>query len=250
MIEESLSNPESLPLTLAVRLDKVCDRFERAWKAGQRPRVEDYLANAPEGERRELLRRLLPLEIELRRKGNENPTAKEYEACLPSYIEEIRAIFQDTLYPADSQELTDDSRGTFSFPALSKYELLAEAGQGAMGVVYRARHKILGKYVAIKILLPGRSPERFLREAKLLASVTSPYVVAVHDFEVLPDQSAMLCMDWVEGQNLLQAMRAEGGRLPEDAALPWMRQVCEGMAAAADSGVIHRDLKPSNILNR
>jgi O-acetyl-ADP-ribose deacetylase (regulator of RNase III) len=117
-----------------------------------------------------------------------------------------------------------------------------------MGVVYRARHRALGKQVAIKVLLPGRSPERFLREAKLLAAVNSPHVVAVHDFDVLPDGSPMLCMDWVQGQTLLQAMRAHGGRVKEDAVLPWMRQVGEGMRAAADQGVVHRDLKPSNIL--
>jgi O-acetyl-ADP-ribose deacetylase (regulator of RNase III) len=96
--------------------------------------------------------------------------------------------------------------------------------------------------------LPGRSPERFLREAKLLAAVNSPHVVSVHDFDILPDGSPMLCMDWVEGQTLLQAMRAHGGRLKEDTVLPWMRQVGKGMRAAADKGVVHRDLKPSNIL--
>jgi serine/threonine protein kinase len=134
------------------------------------------------------------------------------------------------------------------FPSLPKYELVAEVGRGGMGVVYRARHKILGKSVAIKILLPGRSHQRFLQEAKLLAALSSPYVVAVHDFDVLPDQCAMLCMDWIEGQNLLQAIEAHRGHLSEAVALPWMRQVCEGMQAAADRGIVHRDLKPSNIL--
>jgi O-acetyl-ADP-ribose deacetylase (regulator of RNase III) len=133
-------------------------------------------------------------------------------------------------------------------PLASRYELLAEVGRGATGVVYRARHRTLGKPVAVKVLLPGRSTERFLREAKLLAAVNSPHVVAVHDFDVLPDGSPMLCMDWIEGQDLHQVLRAHGGRLTEEVALLWMRQVCQGMQAAADQGVIHRDLKPSNIL--
>jgi serine/threonine protein kinase len=239
MNDDTLSNPESLPLSVARRVDEACDRYEAAWRAGQRPRMEEYLARVPEPERCALFRVLLPLEIELRRQGDENPTADEYAACFPGYLEVIQTVFSDA--PKEMKRLA-------GFPSLPKYELLAEVGRGAMGVVYRARHKILGKDVAIKVLLPGRSRQRFLREAKLLATVSSPYIVAVHDFDVLADQSAMLCMDWIEGQNLFQAIQAQGGSLPEEMALPWMRQVCEGMAAAADRGVIHRDLKPSNIL--
>jgi serine/threonine protein kinase len=261
-------------------VDEICDRFEGAWRARQRPRIEDYLANAPEAERPELLRWLLPLEIELRRDDDENPTADEYVVRFAAYIDVIVAIFQDTGRLADAEPLSPDSKSRAPLtapagdlpsspsapetvdeasqkrtktnpaplPSLPKYEILAEVGRGGMGVVYRARHKILGKHVAIKILLPSKSRERFLREAQLLATVSSPHVVAVHDFEVLPDQSSMLCMDWVEGQNLLEALQAHGNRLREDVALPWMRHVCEGMAAAADKGIIHRDLKPSNIL--
>jgi serine/threonine protein kinase len=251
MSEEALSNPESLPLSLQKRVDEACDRFEAAWRgepggaapggAQRRPLIEDYLAHASQPERLEQLRQLLGLEIEFRLESGEKPTVDEYLARFPGHSEAIRAIFQGVL-------AREEGPSPIGFPLLSRYKLLAEVGRGAMGVVYRARHRILEKYVAIKVLLPGRSRERFLREAKLLATVSSPYVVAVHDFEVLPDGSAMICMDWVEGQNLLEAMRARGGRLREDVALPWMQQVCEGMGAAADRGVIHRDLKPSNIL--
>src|SRR5262245_56907358 len=63
-----------------------------------------------------------------------------------------------------------------------RYQLLGEVGRGGMGIVYRARHKGLDRPVAIKITLPDSPPERFLREAQLLAKVKSPYVVTVHDF--------------------------------------------------------------------
>jgi serine/threonine protein kinase len=100
--------------------------------------------------------------------------------------------------------------------------------------------------VAIKVLLPGRSTRRFLKEAKLLATISSNNVVRVYDYDVLPDRRPVLSMEWFEDRDLRNVMQQ--GRVSEDAALPWMRQVAEGMLAASDQGVIHRDLKPSNIL--
>jgi serine/threonine protein kinase len=129
-----------------------------------------------------------------------------------------------------------------------RYEVFEEVARGGMGIVYRARHKRLARQVAIKITLPGASTERFLREAQVLAKIRSPYVVAVHDFEILPNGSPLLVMEWVEGTNLRQFIQTESGLLSEDRVLTWMRQVCEGMLAATEEGIIHRDLKPSNLL--
>jgi serine/threonine protein kinase len=130
----------------------------------------------------------------------------------------------------------------------ARYELLGEVGRGAMGIVYRARHKHLEMPVAIKVMLPSAIPERFLREARFLARINSPYVVAVHDFEVLSNGCQMLVMEWVEGTDLRNVIRRKAAALPEDQVLPWMRQTCEGMLVAAEHGIIHRDLKPSNLL--
>jgi serine/threonine protein kinase len=130
----------------------------------------------------------------------------------------------------------------------TRYEILDEAGRGGMGIVYRARHRLLGRQVALKVCLPGGETERFRREAQLLAGLRSAHVVTVHDFELLPDGRALLVMDWIAGRDLGQLLRAQPGPLPETRALPWMRHVGEGMAAAAEQGIVHRDLKPSNIL--
>jgi serine/threonine protein kinase len=131
---------------------------------------------------------------------------------------------------------------------MPRYDVLEEVGRGGMGIVYRAHHKTLDREVAIKITLPKASTARFLREARLLAKIRSPYVVAVHDFEILPNGSPLLVMEWVKGTNLRQVMQAEGRPLSEDKVLTWMRHVCEGMLAATEHGIIHRDLKPSNLL--
>jgi serine/threonine protein kinase len=130
----------------------------------------------------------------------------------------------------------------------ARYEVLEEIGRGGMGVVYKARHRTLGRLVALKVTLPGISRERFLREARLLAAIGSPYVVVVHDCDELPDGFPVLVMEWIEGSNLQRILKERDGPLPEAEVLPWMRQVSEGMLAAAESGIIHRDLKPSNIL--
>jgi O-acetyl-ADP-ribose deacetylase (regulator of RNase III)/tRNA A-37 threonylcarbamoyl transferase component Bud32 len=130
----------------------------------------------------------------------------------------------------------------------ARYELLGEVGRGGMGVVYRARHKTLDRQVAIKVTLPGGEQERFLREARLLARINSHHVVAIHDFDILPNNCPMLVMEWVEGIDLLQAINDHGGCLPEEQAREWMRQTSQGMLAAAAQGIIHRDLKPTNIL--
>jgi serine/threonine protein kinase len=131
---------------------------------------------------------------------------------------------------------------------MARYEILGEAGRGGMGIVYRARQKSLERVVAIKITLPEAPIERFLREARLLAKIKSPYVVTVHDFEVLPNGCPLLVMEWVEGIDLRSLILKQNEPLTESDVIPWMRHTCEGMLIAAEQGIIHRDLKPSNLL--
>lgn len=128
-----------------------------------------------------------------------------------------------------------------------RYEVMELVGEGGMGLVYRGRHRKLDMDVAIKVLRPGGSADRFLREARVLAQIKSPHVVRIHDFDVA-DDVPVLVMEWVEGRDLLQVMLDVGGPVPEEPALRWMKDVCNGMLAAEAEGIIHRDLKPSNIL--
>src|SRR5262249_30107082 len=84
----------------------------------------------------------------------------------------------------------------------ARYEVLGRVGRGVMGLVCRARHRTLGRLVALKVTHPGISRERFLREARLLAAIGSPHVVVVHDCDELPDGFPVLVMEWIEGSNL------------------------------------------------
>src|SRR5262245_13004171 len=133
-------------------------------------------------------------------------------------------------------------------PAITvRYDIIEQLGQGGMGVVYRGRHKQLDKLVAIKLIKSGLDANRFLKEARILAKVDSPYVVRVIDFDVLADGTPMLVMELIEGCDLREVISQREGRLDENRVRPWMRQVAEGLLAAAEQGIIHRDVKPSNI---
>jgi serine/threonine protein kinase len=149
---------------------------------------------------------------------------------------------------AENQEQAPAAPFEGNLAEVRDYEILGEVGRGGMGIVFRARHKLLDRQVAIKVKHREGSAERFLREARLLAQVRSPYVVGVHDFQILSSGHPLLVLEWVEGTDLQRLLNQHGGALREALVLTWMRQVCEGMIAAAEKGIIHRDLKPSNLL--
>jgi len=133
---------------------------------------------------------------------------------------------------------------------LPSYQLQECLGRGGMGVVFLAHQSRLDRQVAIKVLLPPPQPidgweERFMREAKALAKLTHPGIVAVHDFDQQEDL-AWIVMEFVDGSNLRQLM--EGGRLDPSEALAIVPQVCAALQYAHDQGIVHRDIKPENIL--
>ena len=135
-----------------------------------------------------------------------------------------------------------------AFPQL---EVMDRIGGGGMGVVYKARHRKLDRLVAVKLI---RAPEtegddgfasRFLREARALAKLSHPNIVAVHDFGEA-GEFYFLIMEFVDGVDLRRAMDS-GGCGPEQA-LSIVPVICEALQFAHDQGILHRDIKPANIL--
>jgi serine/threonine protein kinase len=174
-------------------------------------------------------------------------------AALKSAYRELNAAVPETVPPSPLTTPGDAARTPAEVASdptalLERYEIFEEIGRGSMGVVYRGRHRLLNRRVAIKICLLESFVDRFHREAQLLASVSSPYIVAVHDFAVGGSGRAVLVMDWIEGTDLDRVIRTSDGPVDEGRALRWMIQVCKGMQEAANRGIVHRDLKPSNIL--
>jgi len=137
-----------------------------------------------------------------------------------------------------------------AFPQLEIQQLL---GIGGMGAVFRVRQKELDRVAALKVL-PGEMAttpgfaERFLREARLLASLSHPHIVTVYEFGQR-DGIYFLLMEFVDGVTLRQALRAEPiKKLDSKEALAIVGQLCDALQFAHDEGVVHRDIKPENIL--
>lgn len=131
-----------------------------------------------------------------------------------------------------------------------RYRLGVRLGRGGMGEVYRATDELLGRPVAVKVMLPVvdtlASEERFRREARAAAKITDPHVVAAYDFGPHGD-GFYLAMELVEGPTVSEALR-EYGPFPPERALDLIRQAAGGLAAAHRCGVVHRDIKPGNLL--
>jgi eukaryotic-like serine/threonine-protein kinase len=130
------------------------------------------------------------------------------------------------------------------------YELLEEIARGGMGIVYKARQRSLNRIVALKMILAGQlastgQVERFRAEARAVAYLQHPNIVAIHEVGEADGQD-YFSMDYVEGRNLADLLR-EGPMVGRQAAL-YLRTIAEAVQHAHQHGIIHRDLKPSNVL--
>jgi serine/threonine protein kinase len=138
-----------------------------------------------------------------------------------------------------------------------RYQILAELGRGAMGVVYKARDPKINRVVAIKaVSLAGQPPdeqrgycERFFREAEAAGRLSHPGIVTIFDVGEEPETRApYIVMEYVSGQSLDKMLPRQAGQLPLGTALQLTQELAEALDCAHGQGVVHRDLKPANIL--
>jgi eukaryotic-like serine/threonine-protein kinase len=140
---------------------------------------------------------------------------------------------------------------------LGSYQLGERLGSGGMGEVWRAKHRLLARPAAIKVVRPevlGASTDveakatlrRFEREAQATAALSSPHTIRVFDFGATHDGAFYYVMELLSGRDLDSLVR-EFGPLPADRALYLLRQVCHSLADAHARGMVHRDIKPANI---
>ncbi|MGD8394839.1 MAG: tetratricopeptide repeat protein [Candidatus Eiseniibacteriota bacterium] len=132
---------------------------------------------------------------------------------------------------------------------IGRYPVVGELGRGGMGVVYLARDPRLDRLLAIKILPPGIAVEeqraqRFVREAKVLASLNHPNIATIHSLEE-EDGRVFLTLEAIEGESLEARLRS--GALPPTETFAIASQVARALEAAHERGIVHRDLKPANV---
>ncbi|MEI8288027.1 MAG: serine/threonine protein kinase [Verrucomicrobiota bacterium] len=133
---------------------------------------------------------------------------------------------------------------------LGQYNLEEKIGEGGMGDVYRARHAMMRRETAVKILLPDRAEpaaiERFEREVCLTCQLTHPNTIQVYDYGHTPDNLFYYAMEFLQGLNL-HTLVARFGCVSEGRVIHILTQVCGSLAEAHGLGLIHRDIKPGNI---
>jgi len=147
-----------------------------------------------------------------------------------------------------------DDRGRERF---GRYEILAELGRGAMGVVYKARDPKINRVVAVKTVSLAGQPledeleyrERFIREAEAAGRLSHPGIVTIFDVGEEPEtRSPYIVMEYVGGQSLDALLSQHDHKLPVEVAIQLALELAEALDCAHGQGVVHRDLKPANIL--
>jgi Tol biopolymer transport system component/predicted Ser/Thr protein kinase len=133
---------------------------------------------------------------------------------------------------------------------IAHYEIVEKLGEGGMGVVYRARDTHLDRFVAIKVLPPGKVADaerkaRFVQEAKAASALNHPNIVTIYDIDEA-DGVHFIAMEHVAGKTLHESIPRKG--LPVNQALKCAVQIADALAKAHSAGIIHRDLKPGNVM--
>jgi serine/threonine protein kinase len=133
---------------------------------------------------------------------------------------------------------------------LGQYTLEEKIGQGGMGVVYRARHALLRRETAVKLLSREQADpnavERFEREVRLTCQLTHPNTIQVYDYGHTPEGTFYYAMEYLRGLNLHQLV-ARFGPQPEGRVIHILSQICDSLAEAHAAGLVHRDIKPANV---
>ena len=254
---------------LELQLDAVCDQFEAAWKAEQRPNIQDHVNDWCGADVPSLLHELLVIELTYRTMRGESPSRVEYEAAFPQYTQVIAFAFAEVGTSPGQQAVIGQQGGSSDAPRagtetpsgrsttngndvqptqIDRYRILELLGVGGFGKVYLGYDDQLRRKVAIKVPRMDRvdKPESFLTEAQILASLDHPNIVDVYDAGQTSDGNCYIVSKWIEGTDLAQVASEE--RLPHRRAAKLVAKIADALQYAHGQKLIHRDIKPANIL--
>lgn len=159
-------------------------------------------------------------------------------------VAELRAVFARRNAKPEARTQGTSSR------RIGPYTLGAKIGEGAMGEVFRARHRMLRRACAIKFLprdVSAHERRRFEQEVRLTARLSHPNTVRVHDYGKTADGRFYYAMELLDGVSLQQLVQRDGPQSP-GRVIHILTQLCGALGEAHDSGLVHRDIKPGNVL--
>ena len=273
---------EPLPISKLRHIDRVCDRFEAALKAGEQVAADDFLGDTKEPERSALKKELEAVGAQFQKSANKEgqPAGPPKDPGVAKFVrrlvesrlmtdDEVKE-FLDGLPEDENPNSAEDLakalyrrkrltrfqtqavfQGRTRGLVLGKYEVLEKIGSGGMGHVYKARHKRMRREVALKVLPTAVSRDkeavgRFQREVMAAAQLDHPNIVAAYDAD--EDNGAyFLVMQHVDGLDLAKLVQTRG-TLTVGKALDYITQAAKGLEYAHSKGLIHRDIKPANLL--
>src|ERR1700723_3387215 len=183
-------------------------------------------------------------------RGDDRRRVEHQETLLLTDVPEAAAMLPERPAPVPMEAGTNLNPATLA--ALSqRYDILASAGHGSMGNVYKARDRETGEVVALKLLKPEIASdqtmmERFKNELLFARKITHKNVCRVHEFNRI-GVIAYTSMEFVEGESLRSVLNRFGG-LPPRKAIDLVHQICSGLKEAHAQGIVHRDLKPENVM--
>jgi tRNA A-37 threonylcarbamoyl transferase component Bud32 len=147
--------------------------------------------------------------------------------------------------------VTDGADPLLGTVLLGRYSVTRKIGQGGMGAVYEATHTLIGKRVAVKVLLDKYARReqvvaRLEQEARLASSIGHEHIIDITDFGITHDGRTFVVMEFLEGESLAECLAREGP-LPETRILQIAFQIGSALGAAHAKGIVHRDVKPENV---
>jgi hypothetical protein len=172
----------------------------------------------------------------------------------PGNIRELRTVLERAVLVCKSTVLEVDAEQLNEALAVGSYRLVNQLGSGGMGEIWLARHRLLVRPAAVKLIRPDVAPgtpreqlvRRFEREAHVTAGLRSPHTVQLYDFGVTESGSFYYVMEYLEGLDL-QRVVTRFGPQPAERVVMLMRQACRSLAEAHERGLVHRDIKPANL---
>lgn len=261
---EALNGPGASDDLVTLR----CAEFDRRWKVGDAPRLEEFLTDVPLDRKSEAFERLLEIELNNRMRSEstvyEDDLRRrfpEFEAVLNRRLQSCESIsYADSRYRSQSsticwQQVPGDAHVEALFhpeDLIGRYRLVSLLGQGGFGEVWRAQDTELHRHVAIKLARsdrqwPSHMLDRLRSEARNAALLRHPGIVPVYDIGTTP-HGPFIVSECIHGETL--ADRLKRGPLPAGQAVDTAVRVADALHHAHVAGLVHRDVKPSNILLR